>query len=60
MSTVLHLHARHELILAVPGLENRRFAFFHIEPILAQGVDDVGLVRDEEGVFALRGDLPAS
>jgi len=27
--------------------------FLHIEPVLAQGIDDVGLVRDEEGVFAL-------
>src|SRR5262249_37160702 len=50
---VLHLHARHEPILAVLGLENRCFAFLHIEPVLAQGIDDVGLVRDEEGVFAL-------
>ena len=50
---VLHLHARHEPILAVLGLENRGFAFLHIEPVLAQGIDDVGLVRDEEGVFAL-------
>ena len=47
------LHARHEPILAVLGLENRGFAFLHIEPVLAQGIDDVGLVRDEEGVFAL-------
>ena len=50
---VLHLHARHEPILAVLGLENRGFAFLHIEPVLALGIDDVGLVRDEEGVFAL-------
>src|SRR5262249_40005750 len=50
---VLHLHARHEPILAVLGLENRCFAFLHFEPILGQGIDDVGLVRDEEGVFAL-------
>ena len=40
---VLHLHARHEPILAVLGLENRCFAFLHIEPVLAQGIDDVGL-----------------
>src|SRR5215472_3272529 len=39
------------------GLENRCLAFLHIEPALAQGVDDVGLVRDEESVFALFGHL---
>src|SRR5215831_12675042 len=38
---VLHLHARHEPILAVLGLENRCFAFLHIEPVLAQSIDDV-------------------
>src|SRR5215471_3717998 len=54
---VLHLHALHEPILAVLGLENRCFAFLHIEPVLAQGIDDVGLVRDEEGVFAPFGPL---
>src|SRR5262249_61295707 len=54
---VLHLHTRHEPILAVLRLENRCFAFLHIEPVLAQGIDDVGLVRDEEGVFALLGHL---
>src|SRR6516165_1981979 len=55
---VLHLHARHEPILAVLGIENRCFAFLHIEPVLAQRIDDVGLVRDEEGIFALFWHLP--
>src|SRR5262245_31935188 len=50
---VLHLHARHEPILAVLGLENRCCAFLTTEPVLTQGIDNVGLVRDEEGVFAL-------
>ena len=35
----------------------RCFAFLHIEPVLAQGIDDVGLVRDEKSVFALFGHL---
>src|SRR5262249_4475191 len=42
---VLHLHARDHLILATLGFENRRFAFLHIEPLLPEGVDDVGLMR---------------
>lgn len=28
---VLHLHARHQLIFAILGFENRRFVFLHIE-----------------------------
>src|ERR1700730_5220596 len=57
LGPVLHLHASHKPILAVLGLENRCFAFLHIEPVLAQGIDDVGFVRDEESVFALFGHL---
>jgi hypothetical protein len=49
---VLHLHACHEPILAVLGLENRRFAFLHIEPLPAESINDVRLVCDEEGIFA--------
>src|SRR5262245_65729628 len=52
---VLHLHARDQLVLAALGFENRRFAFLHIEPLLPEGVDDVGLMRDQESVFALFG-----
>jgi len=52
---VLHLHARDQLILGTLGFENRRFAFLHIEPLLPEGVDDVGLMRDQESVFALFG-----
>src|SRR5262245_23780083 len=52
---VLHLQPRHKPILAILGLKNRCFALLHIEPVLAQGIDDVGLVRNEESVFALFG-----
>ena len=48
---ILHLHSRHELILATLGFEDRRFTFFHIEPLPSQGVDDVGLMRDQKAVF---------
>src|SRR5262245_31871379 len=52
---VLHLHACHKFIIATLGFENRRFAFLHIEPVLAEGVDYVGPMRDEESVFAFFG-----
>ena len=58
---VLHLHARNKPILAILGLENRCFAFLHIEPVLAQGIDDVWFVRDEIKCFCLfRASAPAS
>ena len=52
---ILHLHTRHQLILATLRFEDRRFAFLHIEPLPPQGVDNVGLVRDKDAVFALFG-----
>jgi hypothetical protein len=42
----IHLHAGDELVAAVLGTEDRRLALLDVEPVLAQGIDDVGLVRD--------------
>src|ERR1700704_4042158 len=50
---VRHLHSCNQLIFAALWLEDRRFTLLDIKPFLAQGVDDVGLVRDEEVVLAL-------
>src|SRR6516162_9264806 len=52
----VHLHPGQELVAAVLRAEDRSLAFFHVEPILAERIDDVRLVRDENGVGAwLRG-----
>jgi hypothetical protein len=40
--------AGHKPIHPILGLENRCFAFLHIEPVLAQCIDDVGFMRDEK------------
>jgi hypothetical protein len=48
----VHLHARNELVRAVLRAEDRGLAFLHVEPILSEPIDDVWLVRDENGVGA--------
>jgi hydroxyacylglutathione hydrolase len=49
-------HARDQLVPAAIRFEHRRLAFAHIEPILAEGVHDVRLVRDDDDVAAGRRD----
>ena len=34
------------------GLEDRGLAFLHVEPVLAESIDDVGFVRDDHDVGA--------
>ena len=48
----IHFHPGDELVAAVLGPEERCLTFFHVEPILAKRIDDVRLVRDENGVGA--------
>ena len=45
-----HLHPGDELVAAVLRAEDRGLAFLHVEPVLAERIDDVGLVRDQNGV----------
>ena len=47
----LHACNQHRLARSV-RLKNRRFAFFYLEPVFAERVEDVGLVRHDERVFA--------
>src|SRR5712671_7459902 len=49
---ILHLYASDQDVFAVLGTENRRLAFLHVDPILAEGVEDVRLVGDQKGVGA--------
>src|SRR5215471_5242143 len=49
---VRHLKSYDQDVLAVFGSENRRFALLHIKPILAQRIEDVRLVGNENGVGA--------
>src|SRR6516164_10206642 len=52
----VHLHPGEELVAAVLRAEERCLAFFHVEPIFAERIEDVRLMRDENGVGAcLRG-----
>src|SRR5262249_23728864 len=48
---VLHLHPRHEPVFAALWLEDRGLALLDVEPVLAQGVDDIGLVGDKDVVL---------
>src|ERR1700736_563410 len=48
----VHLHPRKELVAAVLRAEDRGLTLFNVEPILAERVDDVRFVRDENGVGA--------
>src|SRR6476469_2522498 len=48
----IHLHPRHEFIAPVSGAEERGLAFPDIEPILAERIDDIRLVRDQDRVRA--------
>src|SRR6516164_562220 len=49
---VFHLHSRDEPVATVLGAEDRGFALFDLEPILAERIDDVRLVRNENRVGA--------
>src|SRR5215475_9049956 len=51
---LFHLHASDELVAAVLGAEKRGFPLFDIEPVLAECIDDVRLVRNENGVGVRR------
>src|ERR1700759_914296 len=48
----IHLHPCDQMIAAVLGTEDRGFAFFHLEPVLAERIQDVRLVGDDDGVGA--------
>src|SRR6185295_10423039 len=52
---ILHLQAGDQPVGPTLGPEDRRLAFLDIEPILAERIDDVGLVGDEDVVLFLRG-----
>lgn len=45
-----------EAALAV-GLEDRGLSLAHLEPVPAEGVEDVGLVRHQDHVGAALGDV---
>jgi hypothetical protein len=48
----VHLYACNERVAAVLGAEDRCLTLSHIEPVLAQTIDDVWLMGDENGVGA--------
>src|SRR5499433_4578513 len=48
----VHLHADNERVTSVLRAEDRSLALLHVEPVLAERVDDVRLVRDEDGIGA--------
>src|SRR5215813_11580422 len=48
----VHLHADNERVTSVLRAEDRSLALLHVEPVLAERVDDVRLVRDEDGIAA--------
>src|SRR5262245_65204770 len=47
---IRHLQASQGLAAAAVRLEDRRLAFLHLEPILAEGVENVRLVGDDHDV----------
>src|SRR5437868_574854 len=47
-----HLQSGNKLVTAILGAEQRCLALFDVKPVLAERVDDVRLVRDENGVGA--------
>src|ERR1700755_1807930 len=47
-----HLHASDELVATVLGTEERGLALFDVEPILAERIDDVRLMSNENRVGA--------
>src|SRR5215467_16357516 len=50
----LHLHSGDELVATVLGTEERGLSLFDVEPVLAERIDDVRLVRNEDRVGARR------
>jgi hypothetical protein len=48
----VHLYACDERVAAIFGTEDRCLTLSHIEPVLAQTIDDVWLMGDENGVGA--------
>src|SRR5262252_8862765 len=47
-----HLHAGDQHVFPVLGTEDRGLAFLHLKPVLAERVDDVRLMADEDRVGA--------
>src|SRR5512144_2267478 len=54
MRPFFHLHAGDELVATALGAEEGGLAFFDVKPILAESIDDVRLVRNENRVGARR------
>src|SRR5262245_38080106 len=54
MGPVFHLHSGYELVATVLGAEDGGLALFDVEPVLAERIDDVRLVRDHDRVGAGR------
>src|SRR5262245_17101369 len=50
----LHLHSGDDLVGTVLGAEQRGLALFDIEPLLAERIDNVRLMRNENRVGARR------
>src|SRR5690242_4890798 len=50
----LHLHSGDDLVGTVRGAKQRGLALFDIEPLLSERVDNVWLMRNENGVGARR------
>jgi hypothetical protein len=48
----VHLYACDERVAAILGTEDRCLTLSHIEPVLAETIDDVWLMGDENGVGA--------
>ena len=47
---LVHLDASQEFVAAVSGEKNRRFPLLHVEPILPERRDDIGLMCDDDRI----------
>src|SRR5262249_11380548 len=52
LAPLVGLHARDQFISAAAGLEHRRLTFAHVEPVLAEGIENIGLVGDDDDIGA--------
>src|SRR5262245_22757994 len=52
LAPLVGLHAHDQFISAAAGLEHRGLAFAHVEPVLAEGVENIGLVGDDDDIGA--------
>src|SRR5450631_4382476 len=52
-----HLHTCNHFVGRAIWLENGGLALLHLEPILAKGIDDVGLMRDNHDIASGGGSL---